>query len=64
MTVMARKKEEAKPVQAAEPETKSVRLDLDIEAHQRLRIAAAKRGKPMAVVVRELVEEFLEKEPQ
>lgn len=58
---MARKKE-VKPVPqaTADTETKSVRLDLSIEAHRRLRLEAAKLEQPMAAVVRNLVEEWLE----
>lgn len=57
---MARKKEVTPvPVTAAEPETKAVRLDLDIESHRQLRLEAAKMELPMAVVVRGLVEDWL-----
>lgn len=57
---MARKKEVNPVAQvAAEPETKAVRLDLDIESHRQLRLEAAKMELPMAVVVRGLVEEWL-----
>lgn len=38
---------------------KAVRLDLDSNLHAELRIKAAKLGKPMAVVVRDLVIKFL-----
>jgi hypothetical protein len=58
---MARKKEVKTVAQtvATEPETKAVRLDLDIESHRQLRLEAAKMELPMAVVVRGLVEEWL-----
>jgi hypothetical protein len=56
---MARKKE-VTPVPATEAASKAVRLDLNPELHRELRIEAAKLGKPMAVVVRDLVVEFLE----
>lgn len=55
---MARKKPE-KPVPATEAPSKAVRLDLDAESHRKLRLEAAKLEKPMAAVVRDLVEEFL-----
>ena len=55
---MARKKE-VKPVSAIEAPPKAVRLDLDSDLHQELRVEAAKLGKPMAVVVRDLVIQFL-----
>jgi hypothetical protein len=55
---MARKKSEQPKVPAlAEPKTKPVRLDLEPELHQMLRVVAAESGKPMAVFARELVEE-------
>jgi predicted DNA-binding protein len=54
---MARKKTEKKPMPAtAEPKTKPVRLDLEPDLHQRLRVVAAEQGKPMAVFAREIVE--------
>lgn len=57
---MARKKEgPTMPQAAAETETKSVRLDLSLDSHRRLRLEAAKLEQPMAVVVRNLVEEWL-----
>jgi hypothetical protein len=55
---MARKKEVV-PVPATEVVSKAVRLDLDPTLHQELRVEAAKLGKPMAVVVRDLVVKFL-----
>jgi hypothetical protein len=57
---MSRKKE-VNPVTATETAPKAVRLDLSPEAHRQLRIEAAKLGQPMAVVVRDLVLEFLAK---
>jgi hypothetical protein len=57
--VMARKKE-VKPVPTTEVVPKAVRLDLDPKLHGQLRIEAAKLGKPMAVIVRDLVVKFLE----
>jgi len=55
---MARKKTEAPKMPATvEPKTKPVRLDLDPELHQMLRVVAAEQGKPMAVFARELVEQ-------
>lgn len=57
---MAKKKTEPKPMPAiAEPKTKPVRLDLDPELHQMLRVVAAEQGKPMAVFARELVEKTI-----
>ncbi len=54
---MARKKtEQPKMPATAEPKTKPVRLDLDLELHQMLRVVAAEQGKPMAVFAREVVE--------
>lgn len=54
---MARKKaERPKMPVTAEPKTKPVRLDLDPELHQMLRVVAAEQGKPMAVFARDLVE--------
>lgn len=58
---MAKKKPE-KPMPAiAEPETKTkpVRLDLPLDLHQKLRVVAAKQGKPMAVFAREIVERIV-----
>jgi len=57
---MARKKE-VKHVPATAPEVKAVRLELDPETHQELRVVAAKHGKSMASFVRGLVERELEK---
>jgi hypothetical protein len=51
MTKRLRKKEEGK----------QVRLVLSDEDHQQLRIAAAKEGKPMAIVVREIVLDYLKR---
>jgi len=56
--VMARKKE-VKPLPATEVVPKAVRLDLDPVLHHELRVESAKLGKPMAVVVRNLVVKFL-----
>jgi predicted DNA-binding protein len=57
---MARKKTEApKMPAAAEAKTKPVRLDLDLELHQMLRVVAAEQGKPMAVFAREVVESMV-----
>jgi len=55
---MARKKE-VKPLPATEVVPKAVRLDLDPVLHHELRVESAKLGKPMAVVVRDLVIQFL-----
>lgn len=52
----AKKGPEKMPV-VAEPKTKPVRLDLELELHQRLRVVAAEQGKPMAVFAREIVEQ-------
>lgn len=56
---MARKTTEKPPMPAVADEikTKPVRLDLDPEIHQMLRVVAAEQGKPMAVFAREVVEE-------
>lgn len=55
---MARvKKAQVKMPAATEVKTKPVRLDLDPELHQMLRVVAAKAGKPMAVFAREIVEQ-------
>jgi predicted DNA-binding protein len=55
---MARKKPEKPKVPAiAEPKTKPVRLDLEPDLHQMLRVVAAEQGKPMAVFAREVVEQ-------
>jgi hypothetical protein len=43
------------------PNAKPVRLDLDPELHQKLRVVAAEQGKPMAVFAREIVEETVNK---
>ena len=56
---MARKKEVI-PVPATEVAPKAVRLDLSPDLHAELRVEAAKLGKPMAVVVRDLVVKFLD----
>jgi hypothetical protein len=54
---MARKQTEKRPMPAtAEPKTKAVRLDLEPDMHQMLRVVAAQQGKPMAVFAREVVE--------
>lgn len=54
---MARvKKAEVKMPVATEIKTKPVRLDLEPELHQMLRVVAAKAGKPMAVFARDVVE--------
>jgi predicted DNA-binding protein len=54
---MARKKsEQPKIPPTAEPITKPVRLDLQPDVHQMLRVVAAERGKPMAVFAREVIE--------
>lgn len=57
---MARKKE-GKPMPATEIENKAVRLELDPETHQELRVLAAQNGKSMAAYVRQLVEQDLAK---
>jgi plasmid stability protein len=60
---MARKKTEPPKMPVAEEvRTKPVRLDLDPELHQKLRVVAAKHGKPMAVFARELVEKAVNAE--
>lgn len=54
---MARtKKGHQKMPAATEAKTKPVRLDLDPDVHQMLRVVAAEAGKPMAVFAREVVE--------
>lgn len=58
---MARKKAEQPKMPVAEPKTKPVRLDLEPELHQRLRVVAAEQGKPMAVFAREIVEQTVNK---
>jgi predicted HicB family RNase H-like nuclease len=60
---MARKtntEKEAVP-SVADPKTKPVRLDLEPDVHQMLRVVAAEQGKPMAVFAREVVEETVRK---
>jgi len=57
---MARKKG-VNPVPATEVEFKAVRLELDPETHQLLRVVAAQHGKSMASYARELVEQDLAK---
>lgn len=52
---MARKKET--PMNATE--TKFVRLELDMESHQHLRVVAAQHGKSMSAYVKSLVEQDL-----
>jgi hypothetical protein len=44
---------------APDARTKPVRLDLTPELHQRLRVVAAKQGKPMAVFAREVVKKVV-----
>ena len=39
----------------------NVRLELDDDSHAKLRLLAASRGKPMAQLAREVVEELLSK---
>jgi plasmid stability protein len=55
---MARKKE-VKPVLATEAETKFVRLELNADEHQELRVLAAQNGQSMAAFCRALVREAL-----
>jgi hypothetical protein len=54
---MAKKRAEkpAMPV-ATEAKTKAVRLDLDPDVHQMLRVVSAEKAKPMAIFAREIVE--------
>jgi predicted DNA-binding protein len=57
---MARKKTEKIAMPAtAEPKIKPVRLDLEADLHQMLRVVAAEQGKPMAVFAREVVEKVV-----
>jgi hypothetical protein len=59
---MARKKpQEKKDMEAVAPETKFVRLELPIEIHRRLRMAAARKELSMAQLARIAVEEYLER---
>jgi hypothetical protein len=46
---------------ATEPKTKPVRLDLEQDMHQMLRVVAAEQGKPMAVFARDVLEETVRK---
>jgi hypothetical protein len=55
---MTREKEVV-PVPATGVVPKAVRLDLSPDLHAELRVESAKLGKPMAVVVRDLVVAFL-----
>jgi predicted DNA-binding protein len=57
---MAKKRAE-KPTMpvATEPKTKAVRLDLEEDLHQKLRVVAAEKGKPMAIFAREVVEKVV-----
>lgn len=58
---MAKKSAKPMPATAAEPETKTkpVRLDLPLDLHSKLRVVAARHGKPMAVFAREVVERIV-----
>jgi hypothetical protein len=58
---MAKKKARGKPMVESEART-PVRLDLTESMKLELRIAAARRGMPMAALVRSMVEEFLDAE--
>ncbi len=60
---MVRKKE-VSPVPVKEVAPRAVRLDLDPDLHQELRIEAAKLNQPMAHVVRDLVVKFLAERKQ
>ncbi len=53
-----------KPVDAVGTELKTVRLELTVADHKRLRVEAAKEGVSMAALARRLVEEFLAKRPK
>lgn len=59
---MARKKTEAKPVEAIAEVTKPVRLDLSAETHRLLRLVAAFHGQSMASFARDLVENHVRNE--
>jgi hypothetical protein len=58
---MARKKTEKKPVQATELEMRFVRLQLPIEEHKKLRRLAADKDTNMALLAREVVLAYIEK---
>lgn len=59
---MPRKKNEGKPVDATGSEMKIVRLELTVEQHKRLRLAAARKELSMAALAREVMNEYLDKE--
>ena len=56
---MARKQARGKPMPAVEAEVKSIRLQLPLDVQLRFRVEAAKKGKSMAAVARQLVEEWI-----
>lgn len=60
---MARKKPrvEKKDMDAVASDTKFVRLELPIEIHRRLRMAAARQELSMAQLARIAVEEYLDR---
>jgi hypothetical protein len=50
-----------KPTNAAGVELKGVRLELELETHNALRVEAAKQDMSMAALVKRLVEDYLTK---
>jgi plasmid stability protein len=56
-----RKNEEGKTMSATGVVLKTVRLELPLEVHRRLRVLAAKEEKSMAALAREMVEECLKR---
>ena len=62
VSIVAKKKTEKPKMPAlaeieVEIKTKPVRLDLSLDMHAKLRVVAARHGKPMAVFARQVVEQ-------